>query len=71
MRGGSGQVCNITIQGPASNNFLILSAKSKSALDLVCNCFPAKFKSFVRAVPSPDISPNLTRLPGQEYFVKE
>ena len=26
----------------ASNNFLILSAKSKSVLNLVCNCFAAE-----------------------------
>jgi hypothetical protein len=43
MRGALGQGCNIAIQGRASNNFLILSAKSKSVLNLVCNRFAAKF----------------------------
>ena len=34
-------VCNITIQGMAFQNFLILSAKSKSGLKLIRNRFAA------------------------------
>ena len=38
----SGRGCDIAVYGMTSHNFLILSAKSKSVLDLICNRFAAE-----------------------------
>jgi hypothetical protein len=70
----SGQGCDIAIQGRAPNNFLILSAESKSVLKLICNRFaselnrwfgPSQGIAFASILPgSPRKSPSCNRVPA-------
>lgn len=59
--GKSSQGCNITIQGTASSNFFILSAKSNSILELIRNRFAAELSQ---------ISPSQEEFADQE-LIKE
>ena len=68
-QGSRGRVAILQFREGLLITFLILSAKSKSHLNLICNRFAAELNHWLGPSQATAFPPNFTRIPAQEYFL--